>query len=58
MAYPEVTGLHVQMVATLHRIDDALDRGDRRAFTVWSRRLRDLSTRCADLLARIATTDT
>lgn len=50
----EVTGLHLSLLDTLHRIDDALDRGDRRAFRVWSKRYVSLSARLSGLLVKIA----
>lgn len=45
------------MVNSSTQIDAALDRGDRRAFRVWSGKQRDLSTRCGSLLAAIATAE-
>lgn len=51
---PEVTGLHLSLLDTLHRIDDALDRGDRRAFRVWSTHYVSLSARLSGLLVKIA----
>lgn len=53
----ELSGLHQQMVNTLEQIDCALDRGDRRAFRVWSGKYRTLSSRCASLLLKIATAE-
>lgn len=52
---PEVTGLQLSLVDTLARIDDALDRGDRRAFRVWSKRWVSLTARLTSLLVKIAT---
>lgn len=46
-----------QLEAVIHDVDTALDRGDRRAFRVWSGKYRDLSARCTSLLLRIATAD-
>lgn len=53
-SYPYVTALHVQRQTALAHIDRALDAGDRRAFSVWAMRLRDLSVRVGDLLTEIA----
>lgn len=52
-----VTGLHIEIERTRARIDDALDRGDRRAFRMWSMKHRSLSTRLCGLLVKIATAD-
>jgi hypothetical protein len=54
---PAITGLQINMLATLARIDDALDRGDRRAFMVWAKRWRSLALRAENLLLKIATTE-
>lgn len=51
----ELSGLHQQMVNTMEQIDCALDRGDRRAFRVWSGKYRDLTERRGTLLAKIVT---
>lgn len=53
----ELSGLQQQLVNTLEQIDFALDRGDRRAFRIWAGKYATLSSRCASLLLRIATTD-
>lgn len=54
---PEVQGLSIQLVDTMARIDEALDRKDRRAFRVWSGRWRSLSGRLCALLLKIATSE-
>lgn len=54
---PAVVGLQLQRADTLHRIDQALDRGDRRAFRVWCRRFASLSTRIELLLYTIVTAE-
>lgn len=52
---PDVASLHLQIVDTMARIDDALDRGDRRAFRMWCMKHRSLSTRLTSLLLKIVT---
>jgi hypothetical protein len=52
---PEIAGLHLELERTLVRIDDALDRGDRRAFRVWAGKAKFMSGRLATLLLKIAT---
>ena len=53
---PQIQGLTIQLMDTMARIDEALDRGDRRAFRMWSMKHRSLSGRLASLLVKIATT--
>lgn len=53
----EITNLQVQADTTLQHIDEALDRGDRRAFRMWSMKHRSLSVRLSSLLVKIATTE-
>lgn len=52
---PELAGLQVSLASTRAQIDDALDRGDRRAFHVWCGRHRSLSTRLTNLLVKLVT---
>lgn len=52
---PDIAGLHLDLERTLARVDDALDRGDKRAFRMWSLKARSLSVRLAALLLKIAT---
>lgn len=52
---PDVTVLQTQLANTLDQIDAALDRGDRRAFKVWSGRRESLTARMENLLLAIAT---
>jgi hypothetical protein len=52
---PEIVSLHLELERTLARIDDALDRGDRRAFRVWCGKWRAMSGRLTALLLKIAT---
>ena len=54
---PQVQGLQVSMSSTLTQVDAALDRGDRRAFRLWSSRYRSQTARVAALLLEIATTE-
>lgn len=54
---PELAGLQVSISNTLTQIDAALDRGDRRAFRLWSDRYRSLSVRLANLLVKLATAE-
>jgi hypothetical protein len=54
---PELAGLQVSLSNTLTQIDAALDRGDRRAFRIWSGRYLSLSARLANLLVRLATAE-
>lgn len=54
---PQIDGLTVQWVETMTRIDDALDRGDRRAFRMWSMKACSLSARLSSLLVKIATAE-
>lgn len=54
---PQIQGLSIQLVDTLAHIDEALDRGDRRAFRLWSAKWRSLSARLTSLLLKIATTE-
>lgn len=49
---PQLTGLSVSMQDTLARIDQALDRGDRRAFHVWCKRWISLTSRAEALLVK------
>jgi hypothetical protein len=51
-ADPQLAGLSVSMADTLARIDQALDRGDRRAFHVWCKRWVSLSARAETLLVK------
>jgi hypothetical protein len=53
----DVDGLHRDLERTLARIDDALDRGDKRAFNMWSLKWRSLSGRLCALLLKIATAE-
>lgn len=52
-----LASLEGQLVDALNRIDDALDRGDRRAFRMWTMKQRSLSTRVSSLLLQLATTE-
>lgn len=52
---PTISALHQQIVSALTQIDRALDRGDRRAFRIWSGHYRDTTTRLTNLLIKIAT---
>lgn len=52
---PEIAGLHLELERTLARIDDALDRRDRRAFRVWSGKWQSMSGRLSSLLLKIVT---
>lgn len=49
--------LEGQWVETMARIDDALDRRDRRAFRMWTMKQRSLSSRLSGLLLQLATTE-
>lgn len=51
----EVAALHRQVSNALNEIDRALDRGDRRAFRIWSGCYRDRSYKCGALLLALAT---
>lgn len=51
----EVAALHRQLMNALTQVDRALDRGDRRAFRIWSSCYRDRSTQCGTLLLALAT---
>lgn len=56
MASPsEVTGLQVSLLDTEGRIDQALDKRDRRAFRVWCRRRASLLVRLERALLSLAT---
>lgn len=55
---PQVIDLHFEIERTMAFIDDALDRGDRRAFRMWSMKHRSLSVRLTGLLVKIATAST
>lgn len=50
----ELRGLLVAMRSTLASIDDALDRGDRRAFRVWCRKWASVSARAGSVLVDLA----
>lgn len=50
----DIAGLMVTLQDTMRRIDVALDRRDRRAFTAWSRKWTSLSARGGSLLADLA----
>lgn len=52
---PQVSGLQIALLNTLEQIDCALDRGDRKAFCLWSKRLVSLRSRLETLLVKIAT---
>lgn len=52
----EISGLQLSMLRALEQIDCALDKGDRRAFRVWSGRWASLTARIERLLLTIATT--
>lgn len=54
---PQVVGLQISLLNTLTQIDAALDRGDRRAFRLWSTRRASLTARLSTLLVKIATAD-
>lgn len=54
----EITGLQIVMRSTLASIDDALDRGDRRAFRTWCRKWADLTTRAGAVLVDLAQVET
>jgi hypothetical protein len=53
----QVAGLHFEIERTMAFIDDALDRGDKRAFRMWSIKHRSLSVRLSGLLVKLATAD-
>lgn len=53
----DVDGLNRDLEATLARIDEALDRGDQRAFRMWTMKARSLSTRLTSLLLKIVTAE-
>ena len=57
MANPtsEIAGLQLQLRSTMCNIDQALDRGDRRAFRAWSRKWVSLNARAGSILLAIAT---
>jgi len=50
----ELRGLQIVMRDVLASIDQALDRGDRRAFRLWCRKWASLSTRAGNVLADLA----
>jgi hypothetical protein len=51
---PEVYVLRSKLERAESEVDAALDRGDRKAFRVWTKRRAALATRLADLLTRMA----
>ena len=51
----EIAGLQLQLRSTMTNIDQALDRGDRRAFKAWSRKWASLNARAGSILLAIAT---
>jgi hypothetical protein len=53
----DVSGLQLSMRRALEQIDCALDKGDRRAFRVWSARWRQLAAKVEGLLVKIATAE-
>jgi len=60
MANPtsEIAGLQLLLKTTMTNIDQALDRGDRRAFRAWSRKWTSLSARAGSLLVDLVTAET
>lgn len=52
----ELRGLQLVMRSTLVSIDDALDRGDRRAFRVWCKKWTSVTARAGSVLLDMATT--
>jgi hypothetical protein len=50
----EIAGLSIVMRSTMASIDDALDRGDSRAFRVWCKKWTSLNTRAGIVLANLA----
>lgn len=53
----ELRGLLVVMRSTLVSIDDALDRGDRRAFRTWCRKRASVTARAGSVLVDLARTE-
>lgn len=52
---PEIAGLQLALLNSEARIDDALDRGDRKAFRVYCKRRASLIARIERLLLTAAT---
>lgn len=50
----QVAGLHIQLLDTDARIDNALDRKARREFALWARRRASLASRLQNLLITMA----